>query len=230
MEHIQSILFDKDYFTVKQAENFIKKNPKFKMAKPPHVTNSYIRIRQKDPDYDKFYYKTKKNPNHTEFIIGYPIKKKGGANEADDEDEKDDRKKRPLKEAKKIANKYVKVFKNMGIKLHLVGSILRKEPMVKDIDFITTDPLDKKGSLAYTVLDENSGIYINIWKIDNLKFSKLIYGYPKHVIIALRKSLKDKGYTLSNNELLKNGKPTKIKSAKKIFELAEIKYRPITSK
>jgi hypothetical protein len=73
-EHIQAILFDRNYYDVDDVYDFIKDHKQFTMKKKPRITEHEIRVRQKNPNYDKYYYKAKKVPNkHIEFIIGYPI-------------------------------------------------------------------------------------------------------------------------------------------------------------
>ena len=63
---IQAILFDKKYFTVRQANAFLKGN-NFIKIKPFHITNKYLRARliershsrahAREPNYKKHNYK-----------------------------------------------------------------------------------------------------------------------------------------------------------------------------
>ena len=48
--HIQAILFKKDFFTIKQANAFLKQHILEKI-KPFHITNKYIRCRLIEPNY-----------------------------------------------------------------------------------------------------------------------------------------------------------------------------------
>jgi hypothetical protein len=57
MSHIQSILFDRDKFTLYRARSWLKRNG-FRLRhrnKEVHVTDKYFRFRQKDPDPNKTY-------------------------------------------------------------------------------------------------------------------------------------------------------------------------------
>lgn len=209
MTHVQSVLFDRNYYDINSASKFINENKKFHIMKQPDITDRFLRFRQVNPDYSKYYYKTKQSPHyHIDFIIGYP-KKKGGILSN-------------LSEALEVANNIQDDFEPK--KLHIVGSILRKEPVVKDIDFITKN--DLPNGREYIKFKQD-GFNIDIWKVNNLLFGRLIRGYPRHLIIALRKALKNKGYKLSNDELLKDNKKVKIKKIQTVFRLAGIKYRPI---
>ena len=74
MSHnIQSILFDKNYYTVQEAKRWIQHH-NFKIAKEPDITPHLIRIRQHDPNESKYHYVIKKIPNHIEFVLEYPKK------------------------------------------------------------------------------------------------------------------------------------------------------------
>jgi hypothetical protein len=71
MTQIQSVLFDREYYTPEQAINIIKKSKNF-IFKKIDITKNKIRFRQHDPDYNKYHYITKNIPNkHMELIIGY---------------------------------------------------------------------------------------------------------------------------------------------------------------
>ena len=56
MTGIQALLFNKDYFTVRQANEFMSRNNFYKI-KPYHITKKYIRARLLQPDYKKYYYR-----------------------------------------------------------------------------------------------------------------------------------------------------------------------------
>ena len=53
---IQAILFDKNYYNIRQANAFVKRN-KFEKLKPLHTTNKYIRARLIEPNYKKHEYR-----------------------------------------------------------------------------------------------------------------------------------------------------------------------------
>lgn len=56
MSEIQSIIFNKKIYNVNTAKNWIKKH-NFKILKSPDITKNYIRIRQTEPKYKKYYIK-----------------------------------------------------------------------------------------------------------------------------------------------------------------------------
>ena len=68
---IQSILFDKNFWTIKQAIMWLESNGY--VHKKVHETDKFYRFRQLSPSYDTYRYITKKIPNHIELIVGYPI-------------------------------------------------------------------------------------------------------------------------------------------------------------
>lgn len=218
MSHIQSVLFDRKYYTVEQAKQAIKRNKHFKFIKTPRITAKFIRFRQIEPNYKKYHYVT--NPvqhEHIELILGYPKKEIKGGGKG---------KGIPLGKALGIAKNFMKIMANKGIKLHIVGSLARKEPIVHDIDFITTNKLPEGRKYIKHQLDEAQ---IDVWYHKSLFFGKLLRSYKRHVIIALRKGLKNNGYKLSNDSLMKGKKEVKIKSVKEIFKLAGVTYKPIKS-
>ena len=74
--HIQSVIFDKSYFTLAQAKKLFKHMkltlPK---GKKVHSTKLYYRFRVKNPDYNNFYHRTKKLSDGIKAIIAFPKKK-----------------------------------------------------------------------------------------------------------------------------------------------------------
>lgn len=71
MYQIQSIIFDREKWTLDEAKDWILDN-EFDIIKMPHLTDRFIRFRQKEPNYKKYNYITKKLKDGIEFIIGYP--------------------------------------------------------------------------------------------------------------------------------------------------------------
>ena len=53
---IQALLFDKKYYTIRQATAFLKRN-NFVKIKPYHITSKYIRARLIEPNYKKYIYR-----------------------------------------------------------------------------------------------------------------------------------------------------------------------------
>ena len=71
MSSIQAILFDRDYFNVKQVNEFMKRN-KLTKIKPYHLTKN-IRARLLTPNYKKYYYRIGTIDPHIDVI--YEFKK-----------------------------------------------------------------------------------------------------------------------------------------------------------
>ena len=68
--YIQSILFNKNTFDKKKAEQWIEKH-NFVPIKELHETEKYLRYRLQIPN-KKHFYITKKITDYITFIIGYP--------------------------------------------------------------------------------------------------------------------------------------------------------------
>ena len=131
------------------------------------------------------------------------------------------------------AMKYAKqvIKEHPKLKLHIAGSLLRKEAYVHDIDFITKSKLpDNRSYLRYEVYTDENRFNVDIWHTKSLLFGRLIRGYPRHVIIALRRGLQKNGYKLTNDAVLKNNKTVKITTIKQVFKLANIAYRGFIKK
>jgi hypothetical protein len=64
---IQSVIFDKERYDMKDAFNFLKHH-NLKNIKPPHITDKYIRMRIAMPHFSQ--YVTKDLNNGVKLIIG----------------------------------------------------------------------------------------------------------------------------------------------------------------
>ena len=69
---IESVLFNRKYYNLEDATNFILRHRNLRIMKPPHITQNFIRFRQVDPDYEKYHYVTKHITDGVKFILGYP--------------------------------------------------------------------------------------------------------------------------------------------------------------
>ena len=72
MSSIQAILFIRDYYNIKMANEFMKRNKLVKI-KPYHLTEKYIRARLLTPNYKKYYYRIGTIAPHIDVI--YEFKK-----------------------------------------------------------------------------------------------------------------------------------------------------------
>jgi DNA polymerase/3'-5' exonuclease PolX len=146
---------------------------------------------------------------------------------------------RPLTEQE--TKQFLKLIPRYLIK---TGSIIRSD-VSNDIDMLTTKDLKQvenyfrkkfqilyelkggKKLLFFKVKYYGKQVKINIWYStkENIPIMKLLHDYPKGFIIGIRKKLKSKGYRLSTDGIYKNKEKLKRISIKKIFKLADIKYR-----
>jgi len=128
--------------------------------------------------------------------------------------------------------------------LHISGSVARGKKTPVDIDLISFEH-DLKNVLKYfednfkvnkiisqgerklfiNIDIDHKPIEINIWYANKkeLPFMHLAYDYPRNHVIALRKALKNKGYMLSDKNLIniKTKKEVPIKHIKEIYKLAD---------
>lgn len=125
-------------------------------------------------------------------------------------------------EALKLAREVIKY--NKPLKLKIVGSIARKQKEIKDIDLITTKtlPYNKK---YYNF--KYKGVNVDVWKVDNMNIGYFLRTYPKYLLIAIRKGLIKNNSKLTN-KLYQDNKEIKNPTIKQIFNLANIKYRPVS--
>ncbi len=227
MVNIQSVIYDKQYFTKAEAIKHLKAHKNLKFNKIDE-TKRYYRFRQKDPEYSKFRYRTVNTENGVKFIVGYPLKTNPNEYGSGDNN------KIPYSKAIQIL-KVIKpcLEKQLGINLYIVGSILRKEAMIGDLDFIYTGKKIKniKQQHDCQMLDKWK-LNIDFFHVKDLMFGKFLRTYPKYIIISIRKALKKNGYKLTGDKIVKlsDMKKVNIKSIKDIFKLAGIKYRSYTAK
>ena len=134
----------------------------------------------------------------------------------------------PYETAITVMNKLIDFYKKKGINLIPVGSLVRRQKYVNDIDFITNDK--KLGQLHHrsTLLHNGDHINYDIWYIPK-KYSKLaqfVRSYPKYYIIAIRIGLHKKGLTLTDKQLINNetGKEVSYTNFKELVDFSGVKY------
>lgn len=135
----------------------------------------------------------------------------------------------------KYAKAYLKKHGNKW-KLIPVGSVARRQKIVKDLDFITPNPISLNNKKRYharsNIVIDGYTLWYDVWYIPekDLKIASYIRTYPKHYIIAIRKGLEKKGYKLTDKQLLnkKTGRPVHVKSFKQIIKKSGVKYHPIS--
>lgn len=74
MNNVQSIIFDKNYWTVNNAKQWLKKhNYKIKFGnKKEHITKNFIRFRQKQPN-PAYRYRMIELGDHIDAVMMYPL-------------------------------------------------------------------------------------------------------------------------------------------------------------
>ena len=69
---IQALMFHKDYFTKKSAENWIRRH-EFKPIKKLHETLSYYRARLKTPNENLYKYRIRNFRTGIKAVLEYPL-------------------------------------------------------------------------------------------------------------------------------------------------------------
>lgn len=135
-------------------------------------------------------------------------------------------------EAIEINRKIKDEYSKKGIKLVEVGQLARKQREIKNLEYITMNA--QLGVEHYhhvmKVHDKDISMDIRFVEKDNFKIVRLIRTYPFYYICAIRKGLKENGYTLTDKNLIENEnkQEVKIKKFKDVIDLANIKYNPIS--
>ncbi len=127
-----------------------------------------------------------------------------------------------------------------------VGSIASKQPIVNDLDFITTKKLKTYSELFQKYFPEtwrntslgekrfdyypiigDKKLVINIWHAEKNELPTFFfaYGYPRNFVIAMRKKAKEKGFKINQYGLELNGVKVHITDVKQIFELLDLPFR-----
>lgn len=68
---IQSVLFNRDEFNIKEARKWLKKNGLNDKFKEPHITTNYIRWRQLQPEIFKYFRIKKTTDPGIMLVIGF---------------------------------------------------------------------------------------------------------------------------------------------------------------
>ena len=116
----------------------------------------------------------------------------------------------------KLENEY-------DMRCYIVGSIRRKEHIVHDIDLITSNKLfddDNKKFIKFTY----KNIPVNIWRTDDIKFTKIMRTFSKNDNIVIRAVAKHKGYLLNDYGLFKNDVKIPISNKKKLLRILNIHH------
>jgi len=127
-----------------------------------------------------------------------------------------------------------------------VGSVASKQPIVNDLDFITTKSLEaysnafqiqfpktwRNMSLGekrfdYYPLINDKKLVINIWfsKPSELSTFYFAYAYPRNFVIAMRKRASEMGYKLNQYGIYLNNKKINIRRVKEIFKILDLEFR-----
>ena len=116
----------------------------------------------------------------------------------------------------KLENEY-------DMRCYIVGSIRRKEHIVHDIDLITSNKLfddDNKKFIKFTY----KNIPVNIWRTDDITFTKIMRTFSKNDNIVIRAVAKHKGYLLNDYGLFKNDVKIPISNKKKLLRILNIHH------
>ena len=116
-----------------------------------------------------------------------------------------------------------KLENDYDMKCFIVGSIKRKEHIVHDIDLITSNKLfddDNKKFIKFTY----KNIPVNIWRTNDVKFTKIMRTFSKNDNIVIRAVAKHRGYLLNDYGLFKNNVKIPIFNKKKLLKLLNIHH------
>lgn len=145
-----------------------------------------------------------------------------------------------VKDVKKIALKIVNYLQPYCKRIKVAGSIRRKEKNPGDIDIVlipkdkenVEEALRKKGRFV------EGGEIEAVFKIGNVKVELyytveeewgaclLAYSSEKGASIGLRKIAREKGFTLNQHGLFKNGMKVAGRTEREIYEKLERKWKP----
>ena len=90
-----------------------------------------------------------------------------------------------LEEAQILYHSLKRILKDFyNMRVYCVGSMARHEKNVDDIDLITADPI--LGTNMKYIRFKYSGIYVNIWRINDVQFAKCMRSFNKIDSIVLR--------------------------------------------
>ena len=114
----------------------------------------------------------------------------------------------------------LKEFYNMWV--YCVGSMARREKNVEDIDLITADPI--LGTNMKYIRFKYSGVYVDIWRINDVKFAKCIRSFNKIDSIVLRSIAKKRGYKLNDDGLFFGDKRIDVKNKRDLLRILGIHH------
>ena len=116
-----------------------------------------------------------------------------------------------------------KLENDYDMKCYIVGSIKRKEHIAHDIDFTTSNKLfddDNKKFIKFTY----KNIPVNIWRTNDVKFTKIMRTFSKNDNIVIRAVAKHRGYLLNDYGLFKNNVKIPIFNKKKLLKILNIHH------
>ena len=108
------------------------------------------------------------------------------------------------------------------MRVYCVLSLARHENDIGDIDLITPDPLfgtDKK-----YMRTRHDNIDIDIWRINDVKFTKCMRSFNKTDSIALRSIAKKRGYKLNDDGLFFGDKRIEVKNKRDLLRILGIHH------
>lgn len=136
-----------------------------------------------------------------------------------------------LMDAVEASNAIKDVHKNYN--LTTVGDVAKRTNKVREIKFITNSKqfLKDHGREFKETLQHNGKIFkYTINYFSNKLLGNFLEMAPSHVVVNLRKALKDKGYKLTDSGVTQIESKDKVPNltVKKMYELADMKYHPLS--
>ena len=128
-----------------------------------------------------------------------------------------------LEEAQILYHSLKRILKQFyNMRVYCVGSMARREKNVDDIDLITADPI--LGTHMKYVRFKYEGVYVDIWRINDVQFAKCIRSFNKTDSIALRSIAKKRGYKLNDDGLFFGDKRIEVKNKRDLLRILGIHH------
>lgn len=107
--------------------------------------------------------------------------------------------------ARDAAESFIVEYKGWYHRMEIVGSILRKEPEIRDIDILAIPMLKTSRQRLMFIY---GGLRVNVFLTSEESWgaAKLAYTGPKGYVIGWRKIAQRKGFLLNEKGLFKDGK------------------------
>ena len=127
-------------------------------------------------------------------------------------------------EALSLANELKKKLENeYNMKCYIVGSLKRHEPKINDIDYVCSSKLFDDNNRRF-IKFKYKNKDINIWRTNNINFTKMMRTFSKNDNIQLRAIAKYRKYHLNDYGLFKDDNKIHINNKKELLKVLNIHH------